>query len=312
LIITEGTSISEQASGWVGAPGIYTDEQEAGWKKVVETVHAEGGKIFLQLWHSGRASHSSFHNGELPVAPSAVPIAGDGIHTPKGKEPYDAAPRALETGEIAGVVEDFRRAAERAKSAGFDGVELHGANGYLIDEFLQSKTNHRTDEYGGSVENRYRFLDDLVKALITVFPSNRVAVRLSPNGVYNDVGSPDYREQFTHVIKELNKYNLAFLDLVDGLGFGFHQLGEPFTLKDARAVWSGPLSGNCGYTWEQGSELVESGSADLIVFGRAFLANPDFVNRVKNGYPLADVPPYTVFYSPGPEGYIDFPNYTPN
>lgn len=310
LIVTEGTSVSLQARGWVGAPGIYTDEQEAGWRRVVEATHSAGGKIFLQLWHTGRASHSSFHDGQLPVSASAVKHGGEYIHTPTGKQPYDAAPRALETAEVAAVVEDYRLAAVRAKSAGFDGVELHGANGYLIEQFLQSKTNQRTDQYGGSIENRYRFLDELLTAVTSVFPSTRVAVRLSPNSAYNDMGSPEYREQTDYTLAQLDKRNLAFLDLVDGLGFGFHNLGEPYTLKDARAVYSGFISCNCGYSFEQGRDLVESGQADLFCVGRPLISNPDFVERVKHGHPLAENAPFTVWYSPGPEGYIDYPAYS--
>jgi len=209
LIISEATSISPQANGWNQSPGIYTDEMAEGWKRTTQAVHAKGGRIFLQLWHTGRASHSDFHNGDLPVSASAIAITGDGIHTPDGqKKPYEA-PRALETHEIPGVVEDYRRAAERAKAAGFDGVEIHSANGYLLDQFLQSKTNHRTDDYGGSVENRYRFLDEVVNAVITVFPANRVAVRLAPNGAFNDMGSADYREQFTYVAQQLDQYRIC-------------------------------------------------------------------------------------------------------
>jgi N-ethylmaleimide reductase len=192
LMISEATTISEQANGWIESPGIYTDEMEAGWKSVVQAVHAAGGRIFLQLWHMGRSSHSSFHGGELAVAPSAIAINEEYIHTPKGKQPHEV-PRALETSEIPGIVEDYRRAAERAKRAGFDGVEIHAANGYLIDQFLQSKSNHRTDAYGGSIEKRYRFLDEVATAVTSVWGGNRVGIRLAPNGIYNDMGSPDFR-----------------------------------------------------------------------------------------------------------------------
>jgi N-ethylmaleimide reductase len=198
LLITEATTISEEANGWNETPGVYTDEMTEGWKHTTNAVHEKGGVIFLQLWHTGRASHSSFHNGKLAVAPSAVPINEPYIHTPTGKHPHEV-PRALETSEIPRVVDDYRRAAQRAKAAGFDGVEIHAANGYLIDAFLQSKTNHRTDSCGGSVENRYRFLKEVALAVTSVWPAHRVAVRLSPNGTFNDMGSSDYREQFTFV-----------------------------------------------------------------------------------------------------------------
>ena len=226
LIISEATVVSKQGIGWLNSPGIYSDEQAEAWKQVVDAVHSKGTPMFLQLWHCGRASHRAFHeNGELPVAPSAIKINGDYIHTPIGKQPYET-PRALETDEIPAIVEDYRRAAERAKAAGFDGVELHSANGYLIDQFLQSKTNHRTDRYGGSVENRYRFLDEIVTAILTVWPSNRVGVHLAPNGNFNDMGSPDYRETFLYVARQLDRYNLAYLHVVDGLEFGFHEIGR--------------------------------------------------------------------------------------
>ena len=185
LIITEATTISEQGNGWQHSPGIYTDEQAEAWKQVVDAVHQKGALIYLQLWHTGRASHSSFQpNNELPVAPSAIKIEGMEAHTPEGNQPYQT-PRALDTAEIPQVVSDYRQAAARAKQAGFDGVEIHSANGYLIDEFLQSKTNHRTDEYGGSIENRYRFLKEIVEAVLTVWDANNVGVRLSPNGSFN-------------------------------------------------------------------------------------------------------------------------------
>jgi len=227
LIITEATVVSKQGIGWLNSPGIYTDEQAEAWKTVVDAVHARGTPIFLQLWHCGRASHSSFHDhGELPVAPSAIKIEGDYIHTPLGNQQHET-PRALETDEIPAIVEDYRPAAARAESAGFDGVEIHAANGYLIDQFLQSKTNQRTDRYGGTLENRYRFLDEVVRAVLSVLPPGRVGVRLAPNGNFNDMGSPDFRETFPYVAKCLNQYELAYLHVVDGLEFGFHELGPP-------------------------------------------------------------------------------------
>lgn len=309
LIITEATVISTQANGWLNTPGIYSHEQGEAWKQVVTAVHARETPIFMQLWHCGRASHSSFHeNNQLPVAASAIKINGESIHTPLGKQPYET-PRALETDEISLVVEDYRKAAERAKMAGFDGVEIHAANGYLIDTFLQSKTNHRTDSYGGPVENRYRFLKEIVEAIITVFPANRVGVRLSPNGIYNDMGSPDYREDFLYFSGQLNAYDLAYLHLLDGLAFGFHELGTPMTIGEFRDVFAGPLIGNCGYTQEQAETALSSKVADLIAFGRDFISNPDLVERFTNGWPLNPPAEVGVWYSFGPEGYIDFPSY---
>jgi 2,4-dienoyl-CoA reductase-like NADH-dependent reductase (Old Yellow Enzyme family) len=209
-------------------------------------------------------------------------------------------------------VDDYRRAALRAKQAGFDGVELHAANGYLIDEFLQSKTNHRTDGYGGSVENRYRFLKEVVEAVTSVWPAHRVGVHLSPNGVYNDLGSPDYREQFTYVAGQLDRFGLAYLHVVDGLAFGFHDLGEPMTLAEFRKVFHGPLVGNCGYIQETAAKAIAEGHADLISFGRPFISNPDLVERFSNGWPLADPAPVADWYSPtGAKGYTEFPAYAP-
>jgi N-ethylmaleimide reductase len=309
LIVSEATVVSKQGVGWLNSPGAYSDAQAEAWKLVVDAVHAKGARMFLQLWHCGRASHSTFHESEgLPVAPSAIKLNGDYIHTPIGKQPYET-PRAPETDEIPTIVEDYRRAAVRAKSAGFDGVEVHAANGYLIDQFLQSKTNHRTDRYGGSIENRYRFLDEIVKAVISVWPSNRVGVHLSPNGNFNDMGSPDYRETFLSVATELNRYGLAYLHVVDGLAFGFHGLGDPMTLADFREVFNGPLMGNCGYTQETAEAAIQNGDADLISFGRPFLSNPDLVERFAHDWPLNPPAEIGVWYSFDAVGYTDFPKY---
>src|SRR6266436_4216675 len=309
LLVTEGVTISEEANGWHESPGIYTDEMTEGWKLTTRAVHEKGGVIFLQLWHTGRASHSSFHGGKLAVAPSAIKINEPEIHTPSGKQPYEV-PRALETSEIPRVVDDYRRAAERAKQAGFAGVEFHAANGYLIDEFLQSKTNHRTDQYGGSIENRYRFLEEVVEAVTSVWPAHRVGVHLSPNSPFNGMGSPDYREQFTYVAGHLDRFGLAYLHLVDGLAFGFHNLGEPMILGEFRKVFHGPLIGNCGYTKETADKAISDGYADLISFGRPFISNPDLVERFRNGWPLAELAPMSDWYSPtGGKGYTDFPGH---
>lgn len=309
LILTEATVISQQANGWQNTPGIYSDAQRSAWKQVVDAVHAKGTPIFLQLWHCGRASHSSFQeNGQLPVAPSAIAINGDYIYTPTGKQAYET-PRSLLTDEVPLVVNDYRKAAERAKIAGFDGVEIHAANGYLIDEFLQSKTNHRSDRYGGSLENRYRFLQEIVESILTVWSSDRVGIRLSPNGSYNDMGSPDFRETFLYVAEQLNSYGLAYLHLLDGLAFGFHELGEPMTLTEFRAVFSGSLIGNCGYTQETAEAAIRDGHTDLIAFGRPFISNPDLVDRFANSWPLNPPADTKIWYSFDREGYVDFPVY---
>jgi N-ethylmaleimide reductase len=309
LIISEAVTISEQGFGWVDSPGIYNEAQVEGWKKITTALHEKGTPIFMQLWHCGRASHSSFHAGKPPVSASAIKLNGDTIHSPAGKQPYET-PRALETHEVAAVVQDYLRAAERAKAAGFDGIEIHAANGYLIDQFLQSKTNHRTDVYGGSLENRFRFLKEIVEAILTVWPADRVGVRLSPNGVFNDMGSPDFRETFTDAGKRLNAFGLAYLHVVDGLAFGFHELGAPMQLPEFRAVFSGTLMGNCGYTAEAAESAIASGNADLIAFGRPFLSNPDLVERFANGWELNPPAEMQVWSSPSAEGYTDFPFHT--
>ncbi|NCY02426.1 MAG: alkene reductase [Planctomycetia bacterium] len=309
LMISEATTISEQANGWLESPGIYTEEMVAGWRQVTTAVHAAGGRIFLQLWHMGRASHSSFHDGRLPVSASAIAIAGDGIHTPVGRQPYEV-PRPLETDEIPGVVADYGRAAAAARTAGFDGVEIHAANGYLIDQFLQSRTNHRDDAYGGSIENRTRLLLDVVETVSAAWPAGRVGVRLAPNGLFNDMGSPDYREQFTFAASQLDAFGLAYLHVMDGLAFGFHGLGEPMTLAEFRGVFRGPLIGNCGYTQETAEAAIRAGLADLVAFGRPFISNPDLVERFAHGWPLADPAAMDVWYAPtGAAGYTDFPAY---
>jgi N-ethylmaleimide reductase len=312
LMLTEATVISEIGNGWNHTPGIYNETQLKGWKPIVEAIHQAESKVFLQLWHCGRASHQSFHpHLGLPVAPSAIAINDDYIHTPDGKQPHQI-PRPLTVQEITATVEDYRQGAVRAKEAGFDGVEIHGANGYLIDQFLQSKTNQRTDAYGGSLENRFRFLHEVTEAVSTVFPSQRVGVRLSPNGVYNDMGSPDYREAFPYFAQRLNAYNLAYLHIVDGLAFGFHDLGEPLTLADFRAVYSGTLMGNCGYTQATAEKAIAAGNADLIAFGRPYISNPDLVQRFANGWALAPDPDPTIWNGTEGDystGYTDFPAY---
>jgi N-ethylmaleimide reductase len=306
LIITEATSISLQAIGWLGNAGIYNDAQMSGWKTVVEAVHKAGAPFFLQLWHQGRTSHSDFQvNNQLPVAPSAIKINGDKTHTLKGKRDYEV-PRALETEEIPGIVNDYKEAARRAKEAGFDGVEIHAANGYLIDQFLQSKTNHRTDKYGGSIEKRFQFLKEVFEAVATVFPANRIGVRIAPNGIYNDMGSPDFREQFLYVAEQLDSYGPAYIHALDGLAFGFHKLGEPITLNDLRTKFSGPLMGNCGYDFATAEAAIEEKTADLIAFGRPYITNPDLATRFAKGWALTDYSDMSAWYSDGAEGYTTY------
>jgi len=310
LLITEATVVSEQGIGWMDSPGIYNDEQTEGWARIVEGVHAKGARIFLQLWHTGRASHSAFHGGALPVAPSAIQLGGDHIHTPDGSKPYET-PRALETEEVEAVVRDYAAATARAKTAGFDGVEVHSANGYLLNQFLESRTNHRTDRYGGSLENRFRLLSEVVAAASAAWAPERVGVRLSPNGSFNDMGSADYRKTFTYAATKLGKLGLAYLHVVDGLAFGFHNLGKPVTLADCREVFPGPLMGCCGYTRKSAEAAVASGAADLIAFGRPYIANPDLAERFQNGWPINEAMDMATWYSAGhgAKGYTDYPAY---
>lgn len=306
LIISEATVVAAEAAGYMNTPGIFTDAQGDAWKSVTSAVHARGGRIFCQLWHCGRASHSELIGGSLPVSASAIAITGEGVHTPSGKKPHET-PRALETREVPAIVEMFRNAAVRARNAGFDGVEVHSANGYLIDQFLQSRTNHRTDAYGGSIPNRFRLLREIVEALVGVWPANRVGVRLSPNGVFNDMGSPDYRETFTYAATELNRFGLAYLHVLDGVAFGMHPHGTPMSLDEFRTVFKGPLMGNCGYDRASAENAVRDGRADLIAFGRPYISNPDLVERFAAGHPLNPDADQATWYAGGATGYTDYP-----
>lgn len=311
LIVTEGTFPSRMGVGWLHAPGIYTDAMAEAWRPTVEAVHQNDAKIFLQLWHTGRASHSDFLDGKLPLAPSPIKKGGRPIPTPKsnGESLEHEVPRALDIDEIPAIVDEYRQAALRAKMVGFDGVEIHAANGYLIDTFLQSKTNHREDDYGGSVEKRYRFLKEVTEAVTSVWPGNRVGVRLSPNGDFNDMGSPDYREQFLYVAEQLQAFGLAYLHLLIGTGFGFHELGEPMQLSDFQEVYAGPIMANVGYDRESAEAVIDSGEAALVSFGRPFISNPDLVERFQNDWPLAEPAPQEVWYSFDAKGYTDWPTY---
>ena len=310
LLITEATVISAQGNGWIGSPGIYTEEMVAGWQHVTRKVHETGTPLFLQLWHCGRASHSDFHDGVLPLSASAVKLGGDFIHTPFGKKEYET-PRSMTLEEIRATIKDYKTAAGNAKEAGFSGVELHAANGYLINQFLDAKTNQRTDEYGGSLENRYRFLREALASLLEIWPSNRVGVRLSPNGVFNDMGSPDFRQIYLYTIRELNKLNLGYVHIMDGLAFGFHNQGEPMTLAEFRKEYDGIIMGNCGYSQQEAEQRLAVGHADLAAFGRPFISNPDLPARLQNGWPLNPSDDMTHWYTPGPVGYTNYAPYRP-
>jgi N-ethylmaleimide reductase len=298
LIISEGSQISAQGKGYLRTPGIFTDAQVAGWKRVTDAVHAEGGLIFLQLWHVGRLSHPLVQpNGALPVAPSAIKADGE-IFTYEGLKSYEA-PRALDLDEIPSVVADFRQGAENAKLAGFDGVEIHGANGYLIDQFLRDGTNTRTDAYGGSVENRTRFMKEIVEAVIPVFGADRVGVRLSP--IFNIFSISDSNPQatFGHAVEALSRYGLAYLHIVE--------LGEgQFDFVDLKSRFGGTYIANGGYDAERAAAAVRTGKADLVSFGTRFLANPDLVERFKRGAALNEADPST-FYQGEERGYTDYP-----
>ncbi len=308
LLITEATVISAQGNGWIGSPGIYTEEMVSGWQLVTSRVRETGTPIFLQLWHCGRASHSDFHDGALSLSASEVKLGGDFIHTPFGKKEYET-PRSMTTEEIRATIKDYKTAAGKAKEAGFSGVELHAANGYLINQFLDAKTNLRTDEYGGSLENRYRFLREALAALLEIWPSHRVGVRLSPNGVFNDMGSPDFRQIYLYTIRELNKLNLGYVHIMDGLAFGFHNQGEPMTLSEFRKEYDGIIMGNCGYSQQEAEQRLAAGHADLAAFGRPFISNPDLPARLQNGWSLNPFDDMTHWYTPGPVGYTDYAPY---
>jgi N-ethylmaleimide reductase len=314
LIIAEASPVAATGRGNPATPGIYSDQQVEGWRKVVDAVHAKGGFIFLQLWHVGRVSHSSLQpDGALPVAPSAVPITGDGMlaMTAHGKpEPYET-PRALETHEIGDVIDAFRTAARNAIAAGFDGVEIHGANGYLLEQFLQSHSNLRTDRYGGSIANRARLLLEIVDAAIGVCGAQRVGVRLSPYGVANGSGEPDPMPLYSYVIRALDERGLAFVHFIEPRSSGAgraevnHQ-NVPSAMQLFRPLWRGVLIAAGGFDAASAEAAVASGHADAIAFGRYFISNPDLPARIRHGIPFT---PYNraTFYGGGAAGYTDYP-----
>jgi N-ethylmaleimide reductase len=313
LIIAEASPVMATGFGNPGVPGIYSDDQVQGWREVVDAVHAKGGVIFLQLWHVGRVSHSSFQpGGALPVAPSAVAISAEyKAMTADGKVAAYETPRALETAEIPGIVAAFRQAARNALAAGFDGVEVHGANGYLIEQFLQSRSNQRTDQYGGSIENRVRFLMEVVQAVVEVWGADRVGVRLSPYGVANDSGEPDPMPLYTHAIQSLNPLGLAYLHFIEPRSSGAGRAevnwqNVPSAMVLFRAVWKGVLISAGGFTGEAAEAAIAAGHADAIAFGRIFISNPDLPRRLQHGYPLT---PYNraTFYGGEEKGYTDYP-----
>jgi N-ethylmaleimide reductase len=304
LLVTEATPVSRQGVGWVGAPGMYTDAHVAGWRKVTEAVHAAKGRIFLQLWHMGRVSHPDFHGGALPVGPSAIAAQGE-THTPLGKKAY-VTPRALETAEIAGIVKAFGDATRRARDAGFDGVEVHGANGYLVDQFLRDGSNHRTDGYGGSVENRTRFAVEVAQACVSAWAADRVGFRVSPRGAYNDMADRDPAATFGRLAERLSPLGLAYLHVMEGLpGSMMHTPGERVS-PVLRKAFRGALVANGGYDAAKAAAALAAGEADAVAFGVPFLCTPDFVARTQAGKPM-NPPDFSTLYTPGAKGYTDYP-----
>jgi 2,4-dienoyl-CoA reductase-like NADH-dependent reductase (Old Yellow Enzyme family) len=297
LIISEGTIVSPMAAGYAETPGVWSDEQVEGWRGVTRAVHEAGGRIFLQLWHVGRISHSSFLNGALPLAPSAIAANGR-VSLVRPETGYET-PRALAREEIPGIVEEFRHGAENAQRANFDGVLLHGANGYLLDQFLQTSTNTRDDDYGGSIENRARLLLEATDAAISVWGADRVAMHLAPRGDAHSMGDADPLALFTYVGRELGKRRLAFVSAREFIGDD--SIGPAI-----KAAFGGLYVINEKLTFESATAALAEGRADAAMFGKAFLANPDLVARFRAGAPLNEVDMATT-YIPGPKGYTDYP-----
>jgi N-ethylmaleimide reductase len=302
LIIAEATMVMEGNSAFWMEPGIYSDAQIAGWKKTTSAVHTAGGRIFLQLWHGGRACHPLLNGGRQPVAPSPIAIMGDEVHTPEGKKPY-VIPRELSDEEIPGIVEGFAKAAANAKAAGFDGVEVHGANGYLIDAFLRDGANKRTGPYGGPVENRARLLLEILEKVSAVWGSNRVGLRISPLNSFNSMMDSDPVGLTRWLTARLNNYNLAYLHVMRA-DFFQQQTGDVLTV--ARQNYKGTLIANMGYTPEEATRAISQNEVDAVAFGTPFLANPDLPARIAAGAPLNEPNPAT-FYSSGSVGYTDYP-----
>jgi N-ethylmaleimide reductase len=305
LIIAEATAAMEGCSSFWTEPGIYNAAQVAGWKQVTDAVHVNGGQIVLQIWHGGRSCHPLMNGGAIPVAPSAIPITNDQIHTPTGKVAH-VTPRALADTEIPAIIAGFKAAAVNAKAAGFDGVEIHAANGYLLDEFLRDGSNQRSGAYGGSVENRARLLLEVLAETIDVWGSNRVGVRVSPLNSYNSMVDSDPVATYSWLANKLNDYHLAYLHVMraDFLG---EQQGDMMT--PIRSIYRGVIIGNMGYGAEEAESAISGDKIDAVAFGTSFLANPDLPTRFAKNAPL-NPPDPAKFYSAGPEGYIDYPYLT--
>lgn len=305
LLITEASQVSPEGLGYPATPGIHSPEQVAGWRLVTDAVHARGGKIFLQLWHVGRISHPSLQpNGQLPVAPSAIAAEGEAA-TYTGPQPF-VTPRALDIEEIPGIIEQFRQGAKNALEAGFDGVEIHGANGYLPDQFLRDGTNQRTDAYGGPVANRARFLLEIVEVVVDVWGGDRVGVRLSPSGTFNSMSDSNPRETFGYVIQALNPFGLAYLHLLEPSEADLRHGGIPVPVKEFRPLYQGTLITNWDFDRDRANASLAEGEADLVSFGRLFISNPDLPARFRQNAPLAEPDPAT-FYGGDEKGYTDYP-----
>jgi N-ethylmaleimide reductase len=299
LIVTEATQVSPQGVGYIRTPGIHSADQVAGWTGITEAVHRAGGKIFLQLWHVGRISHPNFHGGELPVAPSAIAAQGQ-VFTAKGPQQM-VTPRALTLAELPGIVEQFRRGAENAKAAGFDGVELHGANGYLLDQFLRDGTNRRTDAYGSTVENRARLPLEVTKAVIEVWGADRVGYRISPNGAFNSMSDSNPVRTFSYLTEQLNEIGIVYLHVVDPVTDGAKRISPLLRRKFNRTYIV-----NGGFDLDGANGAIRNDEADLIAFGTPFLANPDLPQRYRINAPL-NVPDQATFYTGEDKGFTDYP-----
>lgn len=306
LILTEASPVCPEAHGYPRTPGIHTEAQIAGWQGVTDAVHRAGGKIALQLWHVGRISHPDLQpGGQLPVAPSAIRAAGQ-TFTGQGMKDF-VTPRALETDEIPGLVATYAQAAKNALAAGFDGVEVHAGNGYLLDQFLRSSTNRRTDAYGGSKEKRARLLLEVLDAVAAAIGNERVGLRLSPVTNFNDIRDDAPQDSFDYVVTQLNPRRLAFLDILQGTGGAPREQWEPFDYDRLRALYEGNLILNNGYDFATAQSAIGAGKADAIAFGRLLLANPDLVERFRRGAPL-NPPDYDRLYVGEEKGYTDYPS----
>jgi N-ethylmaleimide reductase len=305
MIIAEATMAIKGNSAFWREPGIYSAAHVEGWKSVTDAVHAKGGTIALQIWHGGRACHPLLNGGAVPVAPSALRIENDEVHTPEGKKPY-AVPRALELSEIPTIIEGFAVAAKNAKAAGFDAVEVHGANGYLLDEFLRDGSNKRSDAYGGSIANRAKLLLEVTAAVVDVFGKDRVGVRISPLNSYNDMKDSNPLKLTKYVSSALGDLGIAYLHMMRGDFLGL-QKGD--VLGAARQAFKGVLVANAGYTPNEGDDAIASGMCDAIAFGHHYISNPDLVERVRVNHALVE-PDARTFYTQDEKGYLDYPSMT--